>query len=77
MEVQTEGACSFCGESLGSEPLTIGFRKRQRSFCTFLCAIRSLAPVCQSCGTIILGRGYPRGAGIACGIACARRLTPE
>lgn len=66
----SQETCAGCGDQ-ASEPLHIRFRGRQRIFCSFLCAIRSMAPVCAGCGDILLGKGAARDGQRRCGPRCA------
>ena len=65
-----EAACALCGEAAG-RPVAVRFNGRQRTFCTFLCAIRAMAPVCAGCGAIVLGKGQVQDGVHTCSARCA------
>jgi hypothetical protein len=63
--------CETCGNEY-ARPISVTRDGRSHDYDSFECAIHALAPVCQRCGTRILGHGVENGDHIYCGASCAR-----
>lgn len=63
--------CEVCGNDywMAFEVITAGQR---HVFDSFECAITKLAPICERCGTRVIGHGVEIGEKIFCGAHCAR-----
>ncbi len=65
--------CENCGNSYAKTfKILIGGNKH--TFDCFECAIQKLAPLCESCGTRIIGHGLEKGQQIFCCAGCARKM---
>ncbi len=67
--------CDCCGGQLGMAPLTIEYRGRRSTFCSFGCAITQAAPACATCGVKVLGLGLRDQERIYCSARCAMRVA--
>jgi len=63
--------CETCGNEY-ARPITVTRDGHSHDYDSFECAIHALAPICQRCGTRILGHGVENGDRIYCGASCAR-----
>lgn len=68
--------CEVCGNDyyLSFEVVTAGDR---HVFDSFECAIHKLAPVCDNCGTKVIGHGVEANETFYCCAHCARQAGVE
>jgi hypothetical protein len=63
--------CEVCGNDY-EDAMTIERRGESHVFDSFECAIHRLAPVCEHCGTKIVGHGAEVSGSFYCSAHCAR-----
>jgi hypothetical protein len=63
--------CEQCGNAY-SRTFHIQMDGQEHVFDCFECAIESLAPRCEECGTRVIGHGVENGLQIFCCAQCAR-----
>lgn len=64
--------CDKCGNAY-EKSFHVIMGGKQYTFDSFECAIGMLAPVCDSCGTQIIGHGLENGDEFYCCAGCARQ----
>jgi hypothetical protein len=62
--------CETCGNDY-DKPLLVTMNGASHTFDSFECAIHALAPVCDHCGTRIVGHGLESGSAFYCCEHCA------
>ncbi len=65
--------CENCGNSY-AKVFKVIMQGKTHVFDSFECAIQKLAPLCESCGTRIIGHGLEKGNLSFCCAGCARKL---
>jgi hypothetical protein len=63
--------CETCGNDY-DRTFTVILDNDRHVFDSFECAISALAPVCNRCGTRIIGHGVQAYGAFYCGAHCAR-----
>lgn len=66
------GTCSACGNTYDRTFDIRTFDGRALTFDSIECAASMVAPLCERCGTLILGHGVQVDADIFCCANCAR-----
>lgn len=64
--------CETCGNHYDKAFVVKAFGE-EHTFDSFECAIQSLAPVCDHCGTRIIGHGIESGERMFCCAHCAEQ----
>ena len=65
--------CDKCGNAYHNA-FHVEMHGKHYTFDSFECAIAMLAPVCDCCGTQIIGHGLENGDQLFCCAGCARQL---
>jgi hypothetical protein len=62
--------CETCGNDY-AKAFTVRMNGEDHTFDSFECAISALAPVCENCGTRVIGHGVENEDRYFCGAHCA------
>jgi hypothetical protein len=64
--------CEVCGNDY-DKAMTITVAGDEHTFDSFECAIRALAPTCETCGVSVIGHGVEANGSFYCCAHCAAR----
>jgi hypothetical protein len=62
--------CETCGNDY-AKAFTVNMNGEDHTFDSFECAISALAPVCENCGTRVIGHGIENEDRYFCSAHCA------
>ena len=62
--------CETCGNDY-AKAFTVRMNGEDHTFDSFECAISALAPVCENCGTRVIGHGVEHEDNYFCSAHCA------
>lgn len=68
--------CETCGNDY-AKAFTVRMNGKEHTFDSFECAISALAPVCDNCGTRVIGHGVEDDKSYFCSAHCAHAQGVE
>lgn len=69
-EIQGRSSCEVCGKTR-ERCFEVHLGGERHVFDSFECAVRGLMPVCDRCGSVLLGPGIQIESSLYCSYSCA------